>query len=333
MAEIKDTIFNEQLEKEIKRYESQIKDRLRIEEKIRELKIDGKKDEEIIIILGSDSYIFEYVPDVLYHGSSNELETIKANESTQKGSYVYATDNPIHALFFSIFRNSSIARAHIYEYIDENGNYKVKYIIDERVQGALNNIISDREINIYVCNGEQFFKPQGEAYINREWVSKDGQNIVPKDRIKVNIKLFFESLEKKGLVTYDRYDKSKDWKTVIDLLGRNYPYGLFTTRGNNIQEYDLKYDKFIEENFPEQLEFSIKFREFIKTVAATDYKLENPNMSSKEEYNYKLKYIKKMADSFLLAQKDKNGKIKWNVDSEKINAFLNHSETFSCKSL
>ena len=328
MTEIKEYVFNEQLEKEINKYESKVKDRLRIEERIRKLKTSGKTDEEIKVILGNDSYIFEYVPEVLYHGSPNDLDIINANESTQKGSFVYATDNPVHALFFSIFRNSSIVRAHIDECIDENGNYKVKYIIDERVQGALNSIIANKEINIYVCKGEQFFKPQGEAYIRREWLSKDGQNIVPMYKIKVNIKQFFESLEKKGLVTYDRYDKSKDWKTVIDLLGRNYPYGLFTTRGNDIQEYDSKYDKFIEENFPEQLEFSIKFREFIKTVAATNYKLENPNMTEAEEYNYKLKYIKSVADSFLLAQKDKNGKIKWSVDIEKINAFLNHSETF-----
>lgn len=326
MLKLTNIISDTKLKKEMFKYETQMKSFLPIEEQVNKLKRNGKSVEEIKAILGSDSYILDYVPDVLYHGSPESLDVINSNESTQKGSYVYATDNPIHALFFSIFRNSSIARAHINEYIDENGNYKVKYHIDERVQGALNEIISNKNVTIHVCNGEQFFKPQGAAYINREWISKDGQSIVPTDKIQVNIKHFFKSLEKQGLVEYSKYDKSKDWKTVIDMLGQNYPFGLGTDRGKNIQEFDSMYDEFIGTNFPEQLEFSKQFREFAKEVMTTDYKLENPGMTLEKENNYKLRYIKNTADSFLRAQKDTNGKINWSVDMDKMNAFLNPSD-------
>ena len=327
MLKLRNLISDKKLKKEMSRYGAEMKTFLPIEEKAKKLKRSGKSVEEIKETLGNDSYIFDYVPDVLYHGSPENLDVINSNESTQKGSYVYATDNPVHALFFSIFRNSSIARAHIDEYIDENGNYKVKYHIDERVQGALDEIISDKNVTIHVCNGEQFFKPQGEAYIGREWISKGGQSVVPVDKIQVNVKNFFESLEKQELVEYDRYDKSKDWKTVIDMLGQNYPFGLGTDRGKNIQEFDLMYDEFIGTNFPEQLEFSKQFREFTKCIMSSDYKLENPSMTLEEENNYKLKYIKSVADSFLLAQKENNGKINWSVDMEKVNAFLNLSDT------
>lgn len=326
MLKLRNLISDKKLKKEISRYGNEMKSFLPIEQQAKDLKRSGKSVEEIKEILGNDSYIFEYVPDVLYHGSPESLDVINSNESTQKGSYVYATDNPVHALFFSIFRNSSIARAHIDEYIDENGKYQVKYHIDERVQGALDEIISDKDVTIHVCNGEQFFKPQGEAYIGREWISKDGQSIVPTDKIHVNVKHFFETLEKQGLVEYDRYDKSKDWKTVIDLLAQNYPFGLGTDRGKNIQEFDSMYDEFIGTNFPEQLEFSKQFRNFTKSIMATDYKLENPGMTLEEENNYKLRYIKNTADSFLLAHKDENGKINWSVDMEKINAFMNPSD-------
>lgn len=326
MLKLRNIISDTKLKKEMFKYETQMKSFLPIEEQVNKLKRNGKSVEEIKAILGSDSYILDYVPDVLYHGSPESLDVINSNESTQKGSYVYATDNPIHALFFSIFRNSSIARAHINEYIDENGNYKVKYHIDERVQGALNEIISNKNVTIHVCNGEQFFKPQGAAYINREWISKDGQSIVPTDKIQVNIKHFFKSLEKQGLVEYSKYDKSKDWKTVIDMLGQNYPFGLGTDRGKNIQEFDSMYDEFIGTNFPEQLEFSKQFREFAKEVMTTDYKLENPGMTLEKENNYKLRYIKNTADSFLRVQKDTNGKINWSVDMDKMNAFLNPSD-------
>lgn len=327
MLKLRNLISDKKLKKEMSRYGNEMKSFLPIEQQAKDLKRSGKSIDEIKENLGSNSYIFEYVPDVLYHGSPKSLDVINSNESTQKGSYVYATDNPVHALFFSIFRNSSIARAHIDEYIDENGNYQVKYHIDERVQGALDEIISDKDVTIHVCNGEQFFKPQGEAYIGREWISKDGQSIVPTDKIHVNVKHFFETLEKQGLVEYDRYDKSKDWKTVIDLLAQNYPFGLGTDKGKNIQEFDLMYDEFIEKNFPEQLEFSKQFRNFIKDIMATDYKLENPRMTSEEEANYKLRTIKKIADSFLLAEKDKTGKIKWSIDIEKINTFMAQTDT------
>lgn len=326
MLKLKDLISDRKLKKEMSRYGNEMKSFLPIEQQAKDLKKSGKSVEEIKETLESGSYIFEYVPDVLYHGSPESLDVINSNESTQKGSYVYATDNPVHALFFSIFRNSSIARAHIDEYIDENGNYQVKYHIDERIQGALDEIISDKNVTIHVCNGEQFFKPQGEAYIGREWISKDGQSIVPTDKIHVNVKHFFESLEKQGLVEYDRYDKSKDWKTVINMLGQNYPFGLGTDRGKNIQEFDSMYDEFIGTNFPEQLEFSKQFRDFTKVIMATNYKLENPGMTLEEENNYKLRYIKSTADSFLLAHKDENGKINWSVDMEKINAFMNPSD-------
>lgn len=324
---LKNLISDKKLKKEMTRYSSEMKKFLPIEEQAKKLKRSGKKIAEIKEILGSDSYIFENVPNVLYHGSPENLDIINSNESTQKGSYVYATDNPIHALFFSIFRNSSIARAHISEHIDEYGNYQVKYYIDERVQNALDEIISNNNVTIHICDGNQFFKPQGEAYIDREWISKESQNIIPTDKIEINVKHFFENLEKQELVEYDKYDNSKDWKTVIDMLGQNYPFGLNTDRGKNIDEFDLMYDEFIEKNFPEQLEFSKQFRNFIKDIMATDYKLENPSMTSEEEANYKLRTIKKIADSFLLAEKDKTGKIKWNIDIEKINTFMAQTDT------
>lgn len=329
MLKLKTIISDKKLEQEMFRYEEQMKSFLPIEEQLKKLKRNGKSLEEIKSALGNNSTILDYVPTTLYHGSLESLDVISPQESTQKGKYVYATDNPIHALFFSMFRNSSIARAHIAEYIDANGNYKVKYQIDERIKGALDEIISDKDITIHVCNGEQFFKPQGEAYISREWISKDGQSIVPIDKIHVNVRHFFENLEKQGLVEYDRYDKSKNWKTVIDMLGQNYPFGLETNRGTNLQEYNALYDEFIGTNFPEQLEFSKKFRSFVNEVMKTDYKSENPNMSEDEEINYKLRQIKNTANSFLVAHKDNQGKIIFEADMNKLKTFQNQSDSLS----
>lgn len=248
-------LTNPKLQKEMEKYELQMKSFLPIEKQVNQLRHRGLARDEIIEQLGNKANLFEYVPKVLYHGSTKSLDIIKANESTQKGTYVYATDNPVHALFFAIFRNSSITRAHISEHIDSEGNYKVSYQIDERQKGALEEIITDRNVTIHVCDGQQFWKPQGEAYIGREWISKEGQNIVPIDKIEVNIKEFFQNLEKQGLVEYSKYEKSKDWKTVIDLLGNNYPFGLGTERANNQEAFDQRYTDYISTNFPDNLNF------------------------------------------------------------------------------
>ena len=273
--------LDEELQKEMVQYIQNMAWYLPIENRLRDLKRAGKTLDEIKSILGEDSSILTYVPQTLYHGSAQSLEVISSRESTQKGSYVYATDNPIHALMFSIFRNSSLARGHIFEYLND----KVK---------------------------------SGEAYISREWVSKGGKDIVPTKRIAINVKEFFATLEKLGLVQYSRYDASKDWKTVMDMLGQNYPFGLGTQKGADIEAFDKLYDDFISVKFPKQFDFSIRFRSFVKKVMAAKM---GTFASEEEEMNYKLKYIREMADSFIKATKDENGKITYTGDIEKIEAF------------
>ncbi len=309
--------LDEELQKEMSQYIKNMTWYLPIENRLRDLKRAGKTLDEIKSILGEDSSILTYVPQTLYHGSIKSLDVISSRESTQKGSYVYATDNPIHALMFSIFRNSSVARGHIFEYLNDDGEYRFKIEVDERVLGALDEIINDRVITIHVVDGDDFFKPSGEAYINREWVSKEGQDIVPLRRIAINVKDFFDALEKLDLVQYSKYDKSKDWKTIMDMLGKNYPFGLGTQKGADIDAFDKLYDDFIGAKFPEQLPFSIQFRSFVKKVMAMNMDDKTPE----EEMNYKLKYIRETADSFIKTTKGADGKILYQGDMDKITSF------------
>ena len=60
---------------------------------------------------------------------------------------------------------------------------------------------------------------------------------------------------------------------------------------------------------------------------AADYKLQNSNISLEEENNYKLRYIKNFANSFLHTQKNENGVVVWVADMDKINAFLNSNDS------
>lgn len=295
-------MFNSNIEKlnvEMNKYIVQMKTILPIFDQIDELKDKNKNLEEIKKELGNNSYIFDYVPSVLYHGSVNKLDVINANESTQAGKYVYATDNPIHAFFFSIFRNSSVVKAHIEEFLDNNEEYVVKYVIDERANNALNELISDKTVYINICDGNDFIKPNGSMYINREWISKEGKEVTPLDVIEVNIKDLFNYLEQEGLVEYSKYDKSKDLETIINMFSLNYPYGLTTERGKDISKYDEEYDNFIKTHFPDQFELSIIIRLLIKKIMNEDYIKDNPGMSKEQELGIKLRNIREAVTNIL----------------------------------
>ena len=292
---------------EMSKYSKNMKTFLPLEEIMISLKRKGLTIDEVKHSMGEDSKIIEYVPEVLYHGSTKSLDAINPNESTQSGKTVYATDNPMHALFFAIFRNSSQVRAHIREHINSNGEYEVKYKLDERYEGALNETITDNTVTIHVCNGSDFFKPLGEQYIGREWISKEGKTIIPTDKIIVSPKKIFQELNKKGLLQINPYNNSKDLETVIDMVSLNYPYGLTTENAiNNLEAFEKSYDDYIMKHFPNLFDFSKKFREYAKEV-----------MFSKEILDIKLKTIRNKG-KFLLSNNEFN--------IEKINNSLYEEE-------
>ena len=107
------------LEYYINLYKEDIIKYLPIEKKYELLKEKEYTYEQIKEKLGSNADELKRVPKILFHGSKQTLDIIYAKESSQKGAHVYATDNPIQAFFFSVFRKSSQARAKILENIDE----------------------------------------------------------------------------------------------------------------------------------------------------------------------------------------------------------------------
>ena len=256
---------------EMEKYNKKMIDFLPIEEELRKLKEMGLGIDEIRKILGKKSFIIEYVPKVLYHGSPECLDVINARESTQSGTVVYATDNPIHALFFSIFRNSSQVRAHIEERIDDQGKYQVEFILDERYEGALEETLTDEQVTIHILDGADFHKPNGEQYISREWISEEGKSIRPIDRITVNPKELLRLLQEKGLLHISNYDKSKDLTTVVDMICLNYAYGLLTKRAiEEPEKFEAQYDEFIKKHFPDYFDLSKKLRSFARKVMSEE---------------------------------------------------------------
>ena len=299
---------------------------LPIEKKYYSLKEKEYNYDQIKEKLGKNACELKRVPKILFHGSKHKLDIIKANESSQKGAHVYATDNPIQAFFFSIFRKSSQARAKILENIDEQGTYQVHYVIDERVENSLQEIITNETVTLHICDGDLFYKPHGEKYINREWISKNGQDIVPIDTLVIKIKDLFKYFEERNLVTYDYYCKEKDWETVIEMLSQNYAYGLETKYGSNREKYDERYNEIISKYFPDQYEFAIYMKEDIKQILDEDLSMDYPTLNTEEIVNLKLKNIKKILYKFLKQDPKTNRNI---INKKELDKYLKEKKNFT----
>ena len=308
------------LEYYINLYKEDMMNYLPIEKKYYLLKEKEYTYEQIKEKLGSNACELKRVPKILFHGSKKTLDVIYANESSQKGAHVYATDNPIQAFFFSVFRKSSQARAKILENIDGDGNYQVHYVIDERVKDSLKEIITNETVTIHVCDGDLFYKPHGEKYINREWISKDGKDIVPIDHLILRIKDLFKYFEEKNLITYDYYCEEKDWETVIEMLSQNYAYGLETAYGNNRESFDKRYNEIIKKYFPNQYEFAIYIKEDIKKIMDEDLSIDYPLLNQEEIVDLKLKNIRKMLYKFLKEDPTTNRNI---INNKELNNYIN----------
>lgn len=258
------------------------------------------------------------IPPLLYHGSPNSYDILKSQTSTQRGSFVYATDNPMQALFFAIFRNSSEIRGNIHEYIDENGNYKVKYEIDERVQGALEKTMIDKNVTIHVCNGNDFEKGTGKTFIQKEWISKSGSDVTPIDKYDVNIKQVFQELEKRDLVTYNKWSPKKDKYTILDVFGKSYLFQI--SKGEEYEKRIDEYaDNFTNEHWKNDKDFVNYLRNDVKKIMKSGKTNDEFNLSENDFISKRISDTQKfIKDTFM----NKGDKEKYFYDSTKIESYL-----------
>lgn len=267
---------NIELDREIKNYESIMNTYFPILKMIEDIKSLDFDDKEKLSAIAESSV--KYLPKKVY--------------STRKGKQAYAFDNPIKALLYGIFSDQNKVIINIKESLNENKKYQGFYEIEERVENELENRIKSKNITLYIYDDNNFTKPETLGPLNRTWITN--KNAIINKEINVNIKDFLNTLEKNKQITYNKYKKSKDWETVINLLTKNYPYGIYENFASNIETYDRLYTNFIEKNFKDKLEFSILLQNFIKRII----------FKSKNDKIEKLKYINNLKEHFLTKKED-----------------------------
>lgn len=260
------------------------------------------------------------VPTLLYHGSPNSYDVLMAQASTQPGKFVYATDNPMSAVFFAIFRNSSEIRGHIREYIDEEGKYKVRYEIDERVEGALEKTISDRNVTIHVCDGNEFEKGTGKTFIQKEWISKDGRDVKPIDKYDVNVQQLFQQLENEGLVSYNKWSSKKDKYTILDVFSKNYLFQI--SKGEEAERQVDEYaDNFTNEHWQNHKEFVNYLRNDVKKIMKTEKKEDELSLTDNDFISKRISDTQIFIKNTFMSKNDNNKDV---YDSSKIHMYLSN---------
>lgn len=160
----------------------------------------------------------------LFHASLNPcVDILRPNESTQKGSYVYAGINPINCMAMASFRSSLIfPRAKI------NGIDSIIEIFPNLIHQTLDS----KYITFYKLPNDKFHEYIADATAapTREWISKESVEPVEQISFKVNDLLNYLNLTNQFKVAHD-YSKERQFESYVQAF-RIYIWGIKHLKDN-----------------------------------------------------------------------------------------------------
>ena len=262
-------------------------------------------------LLNQHPEITNHVPKYLFHGSTKAFLDIKPNESTQEGNYVYATDNPLRAIHFALFRDSAKISCNIYDGLDQEQNYQFQIHINEKQKGAFQEVLNQKYVYLYVVDGKQFMRPNGEIYHHSEFISKEeGKSIAPSNIIAIDVKKYFHDLKKQGKLSYSVYTKEKDYSTILDLFSGAYLFNLGTKRvQENMPSFQEQIQQYLIDKFPDKITFASQVKQQIDEIYNSAMAQEG--LTPKQKEDLAITNARKFANSFYSRE---NGEIIYNPE-------------------
>ena len=179
----------------------------------------------------------------VYHGSRiPDLKELSPKESTQVGSYLYATTNPLVALYFTHSKDS----LHLYfgtKMVDEK---KMFYIV-ERIPGTLENY--RKPSSLYVLDGKDFDYFKKDSFGNNEVRTDKKQTIAKEIKIEDTLEEL-KKYEERGQLKIHTYDNKPDFvpNDDSDMLRRGFRLYLMGGKKEDRLQYFLSiYPQFKDE--------------------------------------------------------------------------------------
>lgn len=213
------------------------------------------------------------VPAILFYGSNSIFELIKDKSDTAANFHLICSDSPLQSFFRTVFQNDVEVGITVNEYFDENGEYIVKYFLDEYVKGAIERTISNRKITIHVLDGNMFYKATEDRYSTRDWTSRNYRKIYAMDKFEINVSDFFNTLVESKVLSYSPWSIGKEIPNIVNIVKKSYLPRLKTDI--DLAENDL--DDIIDKYYPNQKEFIGYFREDIKGIMDSFGRLSDAN--------------------------------------------------------
>lgn len=259
-----------------KLYVNYIKKYLPVRDEVIKNKI---KDNDVIEKkLGSNASELFRIPNLVFYGCLEYKDVLKTKKDN---NHLIAYEGPLQAFFVSLFSSPLEVITEIDEHFTENGEYKVEYIIDELVKGALDNYINDTNIVIYVLDGNLFYKPTGSKYLSRDWYSRSYRDICPLDSFTVNVKKILKILEDKKVVTYKKWNEDKVYPSIINLLSQNYIEN-YTSNEQDLKNKDVAVDNLVKSYYSGYEEFVNFLRTDLKTLMAIPVKEKEKDLTEEQ---------------------------------------------------
>lgn len=164
--------------------------------------------------------------DKIYHGSKTEgLKELKPRESTQLGSYLYGTTNPLVALYFT-HRIGSLKMT--FGISSKNG--KNQFYIVERVPGALANF--KKPSSLYVLDGKDFDYFNKDSFGREEVRTDKVQSVVEEIKIKDTLEELKKYVDSGELNIYT-YDQKPSFIPEDDIDMLKVGFRLYLMGGKN----------------------------------------------------------------------------------------------------
>jgi len=246
------------------------------------------------------------VPAILFYGSNSIFELIKDKSDTAANFHLICSDSPLQSFFRTVFQNDVEVGITVNEYFDENGEYIVKYFLDEYVKGAIERTISNRKITIHVLDGNMFYKATEDRYSTRDWTSRNYRKIYAMDKFEINVSDFFNTLVESKVLSYSPWSIGKEIPNIVNIVKKSYLPRLKTDI--DLAENDL--DDIIDKYYPNQKEFIGYFREDIKGIMDSFGRLSDANYDERakevEEFIQNKFQIKNSQEQYVFSTKKIN---------------------------
>ncbi len=246
------------------------------------------------------------VPAILFYGSNSMFELIKDKSDTAANFHLICSDSPLQSFFRTVFQNDVEIGISVNEYFDENGDYIVKYFLDEYVKGAIERTITNRKITIHVLDGNMFYKATEDRYNTRDWTSRNYRKIYAMDKFEVDVASFFNALIESKVLSYSPWSVGKEIPNIVNIVRKSYLPRLKT----DIDMADNDLDDVITKYYPNQREFVGYFREDVKGIMDSFGRLSDANFDDRaaevEEFIKEKLQAKNSQDQYVFSAKKIN---------------------------